>query len=296
MPPVTRILPLLPLILLLGACSDDPAAPDPLTGGLDLLPDDTGGVHVALPRDPDAAAAAPYGCFVYLPTDWEASAVGYPLLVFLHGAGERGDSHDNPETLDLVLRNGPPKLIDNGEWAPPHPMIVASPQCHTGSWQAADVREFLEWLDAGYPVDRTRIYLTGLSMGGFGTWSYLGAYGDLADDPLPIAAAAPICGGGGTGNADAMAKTPIWAFHGTGDGTVAPSGSVNLVKAVGAANPVVAPRLTLYEGVGHDSWSRTYDGSGVGQGILTYEADPAVEPWLVPYEPDLYTWLFSCRH
>ena len=119
----------------------------------------------------------------------------YPLLVFLHGSGERGDSNDNPDALNLLLRNGPPRLIDRGEWAPPHPMIVVSPQCHNGWWNPDDVRALLEWVDLHYPIDRTRIFLTGLSMGGYGTWSYLGRFGGEAEDPLPIAAAAPIPGG-----------------------------------------------------------------------------------------------------
>ncbi len=281
---------------LLGGCSsDDPATPDPVTEGLDRLPADTGGVHLALPRDPDTAGTAPLGCYLYLPAGWEDSPVAYPLLVFLHGAGERGDSYDDPDALGLLLRNGPPRLIDRTEWAPPHPTIVVSPQCHNGWWDPNDVRALLEWVDLQYPVDRTRIFLTGLSMGGYGTWSYLGRFGGEAEDPLPIAAAAPICGGGGTNLAAAMTATPIWAFHGTGDGTVPPSGSVNLIKAIGALDPAVTPRLTLFDGVGHNSWGRTYDCSGVGEGLSAYGADPAVEPWLVPYEPDLYVWFFSYR-
>ncbi len=281
------------ILVIVGCGGADPAAPAPADTGLNSLPEDTGGVHLALPRDPDGTDAAPHGCYLYLPAGWEESPVAYPLLIFLHGAGEKGDSHADPDVLDLVLRNGPPRLIHRGEWQPPHPMIVISPQCHTGWWDPDGVRTLLEWVDLHYPVDRSRIYMTGLSRSGFGTWSQLGRYGDQEADPLSVAAAAPICGGGGTGQAAAIATTPIWAFHGTADGTVGPGGSVNLVKAIGALDPAVSPRLTLFEGVGHNSWARTYDGSGLDEGIGSYPTDPAVDSWLVSFAPDLYTWLFS---
>jgi predicted peptidase len=283
------------LVLLVGCSGDDADEAQPGENSLDRLPADTGGTHLALPHDPDDPDAAPFGCYVYLPGSWQESPVPYPLLLFLHGAGERGDSAENPATLALVLRNGPPRLIDEGAWSPPYPLIVVSPQCHDDWWHPAGLRELLEWIDARYPIDRSRIFLSGLSMGGYGTWGYLGSYGDLAEDRLPIAAAAPICGAGNTAQADAIAQVPVWAFHGTDDGTVPPSGSVDLVKAVGAVAVANPPRLTLYEDVGHDSWSRTYDLRGLNEGLTTYPPDPAVEPWLVTYAPDLYHWLFAHR-
>jgi len=262
---------------------------------LDRLPPDTGGTQTALPRDPDAADAAPFGLHIYLPGGMDDSPMPYPLLVFLHGSGERGDSAADPAILATVLHNGPPRLIDRGQWNPPHPMIVVSPQCHGSSWDAALVRQLIAWIDGHYPVDRTRIYLTGLSMGGYGTWNYLGRYGADAGDTLAVAAAVPICGGGSTGQAAAISGTPVWAFHGTADTVVRPFASVDLIKAIGALDPPVAPRLTLYDGVGHDSWSRTYDLSGLGQGLAAYPDDPGVTPWLVRYGPDLFSWLFSHR-
>jgi predicted peptidase len=296
MPRGACIVTSLAVLLATAGCSgDDPASPGTGDDGLASLPPDSGGTRLALVRDPASADAPPYGTHLYLPAGMEDSPAPYPLLVFLHGAGERGDSADDPDALDLVLRNGPPRLIDRGQWSPPHPMIVVSPQCHDGWWSPEGVRALLEWVAARHPVDRTRIYMTGLSMGGYGTWAYLGRYGGDADDLLPVAAAAPICGAGNPGQAAALAATPLWAFHGTADGTVAPSGSVTMIKAVGALEPPVAPRLTLYDGVGHDSWSRTYDASGLDQGLATYEADTAVDPWLVPYAPDLYRWFFSHR-
>lgn len=285
---------LLLLAIFLVACGDDsPSAPGGNTSGLDQLPPDTGGTHTAFVRDLDAADGPIYGTWVYVPGGADRSPVPYPLLIFLHGAGERGDSAADPSRLDIVLRNGPPRMIDRETWAPPHPMIVVSPQCHDGWWQPSSIRALLEWADANYPIDRSRIYVTGLSMGGFGTWAYLAAHGATDDDPLPIAAAVPICGGGSAGSVASMVSTPVWAFHGTADGVVNVNASIAMVKALGAADPVVAPRLTLYDGVGHDSWSRTYQGTGNGEGLTTYDGDPDVNPWLVPLDRDVFDWMLG---
>lgn len=287
------LLLLIPFVIIMG-CSD-PSTPESTMSDLDLLPADTGGIQHAARRTPDEPGSAPYGHLIYLPAGMDESPVPYPLLVFLHGSGERGDSAVAPEMLLAVMRAGPPMHIAGHTWQPPYPMIVASPQCHTDWWRADDLRAFLEWLDARYPIDRSRIYLTGLSMGGYGVWGYLGQYGTAPGDSLPVAAAAPICGGGAPALAAGAVTTPLWAFHGTADAVVPVEQSVDLVKNLGARDPVVPPRLTLYDGVGHDSWSGTYDGSRIGEGLATYASDSAVNPWLAPYAPELMTWLLQHR-
>ena len=133
----------------------------------------------------------------------------WPLVVFLHGAGERG--HD----LAKVAYNGPPKHAKNGK---DFPFVLVSPQCDAGSWWSiAQVNDLVTEAMNKYNVDPDRVYLTGLSMGGYGSWATAAAY------PERFAAVAPVCGGGSTQDAAVLATLPIWAFHGDADGVVPPS-------------------------------------------------------------------------
>lgn len=209
-----------------------------------------------------AALGAPVGYYAYLP---EAHYLNpgdrLPLLVFLHGSGEKGNGTTE---LSRVLVHGPPKLIKNGR---DFPFIVISPQLpsNQGGWPTGLVDELINRAIADYHVDTTRMYVTGLSLGGFGTWAYAVA------KPGRVAAVVPIAGGGSTGQACTMKNVPAWAFHGDADGTVNVSGSVNMVNAINACTPPpgVAAQMTIYPGVGHDSWSRTYDGAA-GHDIYTW--------------------------
>jgi predicted peptidase len=139
------------------------------------------------------------------------------------------------------------------------PFIVVSPQLPSsqGGWSVSHIDELIARARAENQVDTTRIYLTGLSMGGYGTWAY------AVSRPNVVAAVVPIAGAGSPGQACAMRDLPVWAFHGDADGTVNVSGSVNMINALNACSPgpTVTPKLTIYPGVGHDSWTRTYDGS-----------------------------------
>ncbi|MCB1150021.1 hypothetical protein KDK88_00625, partial [bacterium] len=144
----------------------------------DLLLALAGGGQHALHRDPSSPDAPPYSCWLHVPAEAAADpAARFPLLIFLHGSGERGDSLEDPSALDRVCYNGPPLHLQRGDWQPPAPMIVLSPQSHTEDWEPQDVRALLEWADARLPVDRSRIYLTGLSRGGYGVWNYLAVNG-----------------------------------------------------------------------------------------------------------------------
>ncbi len=182
---------------------------------------------------------------LYLPGDYGKQGRLWPMILFLHGAGERGDD------LELVKKHGPPKLIDQGR---DFPFIIVSPQCPDGDWWPEKTDTLITLLDeivADYHVDHERIYLTGLSMGGYGTWALAWRY------PQRFAAIAPICGGGYRFMADRLKDVPIWAFHGAKDNIVPLSESEAIVNAVNGngGNAI----LTVYPDAYHDSWTKTYD-------------------------------------
>ncbi|MDR1493825.1 MAG: prolyl oligopeptidase family serine peptidase [Planctomycetaceae bacterium] len=186
---------------------------------------------------------------LYLPKDYAVdSEKEYPALLFLHGAGERGDK------LDAVTVHGPPKLLaQKSEIAEKCPLIVISPQCKNGYyWSPAQLLLLLDEIEKNYKVDKSRVYVTGLSMGGFGSWMIA----SLA--PERFAAVAPICGGFNTEQAKNFVEIPMWVFHGDADQVVPSEMSKKMVKAIEDVGGKKI-RLTIYPGVGHDSWTQTYD-------------------------------------
>ena len=168
-----------------------------------------------------------------------------PLMLFLHGAGEAGVD------LERVKKHGPPKVVPRI----PLPFFrVISPQCPPGfHWvQLLDgLRALLEDAFERYPVDQSRVYLTGLSMGGYGAWYLASAYPEL------FAALVPIAGGGDPNEACNLKGIPTWAFHGAQDTVVPPSASQEMVEALKQCGGDV--RLTLYPDLGHNSWTRAYN-------------------------------------
>ncbi len=246
--------------------------------GLKDLPVDEGGIHEAFIHE---STTSPYGYYFYTPGGYQSGNYSYPLLVFLHGSGEKGNSSTDPDKLDLVLRNGPPKMIENDTWSPVYPMLVASPQCHDGYWSSKKVHEFIKYLINSYKVNPKRIYVTGLSMGGIGTFNYAGDYGDSCY----AAATIPICGKCSLSKAVNFTNIPVWAFHGDDDRTITYDFSENMINAINAADPgpVHKAKLTVYAGVGHNSWSRTYDGTGIGTGRADWD----------PFDEDVYSWMLG---
>lgn len=179
----------------------------------------------------------------------------WPLLLFLHGAGERGSD------LDRVTIHGPSKWIAAGG---DFPMFLVSPQCAAGDlWQPRELSALLDHLAETLPVDQDRIYVTGLSMGGFGTW----ALARLARDR--VAAIAPICGGGETYWASDIKHIPAWVFHGAKDEVVPVRRSEEMVRALRQAGADV--RLTVYPDAGHDSWTATYANPEFYQWLLSHK-------------------------
>ena len=198
----------------------------------------------------------------------------YPLVLFLHGAGERG----NDNKAQLVHGSD---LFSKAENRDKYPCYVIFPQCPNGKkWVEVDwsakkphvspkdpsepmrlTRLMLEQFMKDYPVDAKRIYVMGLSMGGFGTWDFCQRYPDLA------AAAAPICGGADDSTAEQIKHIPIWTFHGSDDTAVWPERSRSMVAELKKVKGNV--KYSEYEKVGHNSWSRAFA------------------------EPELLTWMFA---
>ncbi|MFC0771780.1 carboxylesterase family protein [Terrimonas alba] len=181
---------------------------------------------------------------LYLPEQYAAdTATKWPLLIFLHGSGESGAD------LNKVKVHGPPKLIEQGR---KFPFIVVSPQAppQTG-WRAEVLKGMLDDLKKKYRVDNDRVYLTGLSMGGYGTWNLAEKY------PEEFAAIAPICGGGDAEQVWKLRHMPVWCFHGAKDDVVPLSASQTMVDALKKYNSDV--RFTLYPDVNHNSWEVTYN-------------------------------------
>jgi predicted peptidase len=185
---------------------------------------------------------------LYLPKDYAANDVKRPLLLFLHGRGES----DGP--LSLVKKWGPPRLIERGE---SFPYVVVSPQCPRSpvSWPNTDQQSLLlallEYVTQTCKVDTDRIYLTGLSMGGYGSWRL------AADHPERFAAVVPICGAGKPEDAPKLKWLPMWVWHGAADRTVPLKRSTEMVEAIkqaGGTNIL----FTVLEGIGHNSWEAAY--------------------------------------
>jgi predicted peptidase len=182
---------------------------------------------------------------LFLPEDYGKEEKTWPLMLFLHGAGERGND------LQLVKKHGPPKIAEKQK---DFPFIVVSPQCPKDQWWDEDIDVLMHLLDdivAKYDVDQERIYLTGLSMGGYGTWALASRYPDR------FAAIAPVCGGGTLPMAFGLTEIPVWAFHGAKDKVVPVEESEQMVELVNRRRGNA--KLTIYPEAGHDSWTETYD-------------------------------------
>jgi len=207
---------------------------------------------------------------LFKPAGYDA-AKPWPLVLFLHGAGERGS--DNAKHL----KNGAETFYAAASQAK-FPCFVVIPQCPPNRqwvevpWSGAAhtmpaepsvplrlAMDVLGKLKQEFTIDASRQYVVGISMGGFGAWEALYRY------PRTFAAAVPVCGGADEAKAASIAQVPVWAFHGDQDNVVKTSRSRNIVAALKVAGG--APKYTEYPGVGHASWTKAF-------------ADPEVLPWL----------------
>lgn len=188
----------------------------------------------------------------------------WPLILFLHGAGERGTN------IQKVAVHGPPKIVKS---RPDFPFLVASPQCpNDETWSNEAVVALLDEVIAKHAVDTNRVYLTGLSMGGYGAWSLALNY------PERFAAVAPTCGGGNPVDLllvsrkrmDAVKALPFWVFHGAKDPVVKLGESQRMVAALKKAG-VKEVELTVYPEAEHDSWTETYNNEKLYDWFLKHE-------------------------
>ena len=229
---------------------------------------------LATPKPLDESGTEDLQYLLFLPKGYDANVEKeWPLLLFLHGAGERGDD------INLVAVHGPPKRIaKEPAFAEKCPFVVVSPQCAKDHyWSPAQLQLLLDKVEADCKIDKKRIDVTGLSMGGFGTWML------VADRPERFAAAAPICGGFDTALADKFVKgsspavtrnsgTPLWVFHGEDDALVNVKLSRDMVKAIEDAGGTQI-KLTTYPGVNHDSWTQTYENQELYDWFLSHSLD-----------------------
>lgn len=204
------------------------------------------------PQPPVEAGSYPYQLF--LPKGYLADTdAQYPLLVFLHGSGERGDD------IAKVKVHGPPKIADRD---PAFPFVTVSPLLGTDQdWDIAKLDRLLDHVVRTQRIDRSRTYLTGLSRGGHASWRWAMA------EPERFAAVAPVAGSGDPSTACALKDKPVWAFHGDRDDVVPPEGSFAMQRAIRACGGLTA-RLTIYADLGHNSWDPAYD-------------DPALYLWML---------------
>lgn len=190
--------------------------------------------------------------WLYLPRDYRTDGAPWPLVFFLHGSGQRGSD------LAQVKVHGPPKLVEQGK---AFPFILVSPQLDVGQrWDPHALQALARVLQGRLHVDADRISVTGLSLGGHGTWHWACAY------PGQFAAIAPVCGFGVATQACTMRSVPVRAYHGDADSVVplaAQQGMVDALRRCGGRAEFI-----VYPGVGHNAWDQAY-------------ADPALYAWLL---------------
>ena len=202
---------------------------------------------------------------LYLPKDYEGrTRKRWPLILFLHGAGERGTD------ISRVAMHGPPKMVKQGK---EFSFIIVSPQCPANRrWDDDLLLALLEEVAGNYKVDKSRVYLTGISMGGYGTWSLGLAH------PEKFAAIAPICGGGdpvalllaNPKKVDSIKTLGVWAFHGVKDSVVKLEESQRMVEALKKFG-CKEVELTIYPEAQHDSWTETYNNPKLYDWFLAHQ-------------------------
>lgn len=196
--------------------------------------------------------SAPLRAWLHLPRDYAEAGRAWPLLVFLHGSGERGDD------LQRVKVHGPPMHAGRGT---DYPFVLCSPQLEADAdWHLPTLHALLAELQSRLRIDAARITATGLSRGGHGVWRWAAAY------PEDLAGIAPVCGFGDPQQVCRARHVPVRAYHGDADTVVPLARQQACIDALRACGGQAG--FTIYPGVGHDAWTPAYE-------------DPALVPWLM---------------
>jgi predicted peptidase len=202
-----------------------------------------------------------YQHLLYLPEDYGKKKREWPLMMFLHGVGNRGTN------INKVKTSGVPKVVARDK---EFDFILIAPQGHEDEWWQVDhLIELLDEIVSKYSVDRNRVYLTGLSMGGYGAWKL------ACEHPERFAAVVPICGGGPVEKACRLKHVPIRAFQGAKDDVVPLEKTQEMVNAVNACGGNA--KLTVYPDLKHDSWSVTYDNKELYEWLLKHRISDRVK-------------------
>lgn len=213
-----------------------------------------------------------------LPARYDSTSKAYPLLLFIHGIGELGNGQSD---LWMAANIGTPGLIKNKKFpasfsvqGKSYSFIVLAPQFK--AWPSSqDVNALIDYALKKYRIDSSRIYLSGLSMGGGVTWEYAASYNKR------LAAIVPICGAAGPTDQKAQKLVQggiaVWAFHNEDDGTVSVNNSIGFVNRINNLSPSIPARLTLWPTGGHDAWTRATDLNYRENGLNMYE-------WMLQYQ------------
>jgi len=222
-----------------------------------------------------AAAVDHMNFMMYIPTGVNAPHDGFPLILFLHGSEQRGDDPS-------LLVNLP--ILSFAQKVDGFPFVTIVPQCPRGLlWSPDMLRQLLAAVEELTPVDKDRLYLTGFSMGGYGTWQTAAAL------PGVFAAIAPLCALSDLPDTPRLADVPIWAFHGARDANVPVSESQRMVGALREEGNQA--RLTVYPDLAHDCWTMTYNDSRLYLWFLSHSlSDP-----LHNEESHGYMWVRAAR-
>lgn len=227
------------------------------------------------------------GYHEYLPAGYGAGA-RFPLIVFLHGSGERGDG--SRRELARVLDHGPPRLLAEGAELP---AIVISPQLPEGPlrWSAAVTTPFIDHILSAHAVDPDRIYVTGLSLGGEGAWVYGRTHPDR------VAAIVPVCGPRSGSGYGVLRGVPVWAFHTSGEQIVPIHTSVDTLAEVTGVAPAYTAGHTGYFDGARWSWRPGEAAPGPGENpVFTVYPGTSHDAWTPAYaNAALWRWLFAQR-